>query len=140
MFPVVYLDVTDLLNLITTLGPQWAGYLIAIGCVLYVLRIINKMSTNALHGVADTNNKIMESQNQLVMTLQDISSELKEHSFSDAKIFDQIRLSLVNENVMLIQAASAAATSSATALNAVSNNLLKQGEILVRLDERTRDK
>jgi hypothetical protein len=137
MFPVVYLDVTDLLNLITTLGPQWAGYLIAIGCVLYVLRIINKMSTNALHGVADSNQKIELTQVQMVDTLKDLGQEFRDHSKSDAEIFGRISENLKEQTAMLQQRTIIFETLMKDQ-DKITEAMNRQGDILTRLEERTK--
>ena len=79
----------DLMTVLTDVGPQWAGFIVAI----YVLW---KISSNALHGIAKSNE-------QIASTLQAIEIHLKEHSESDARIFTRIEQSLDEQVKTLIR-------------------------------------
>lgn len=86
----------------TSVAPEYTGFVIAI-------YLMWKITSNALHGQADTNLKIVATQEQMVSTLATVSTELRNHSESDARVFQEI-----------------------------VNSLQKQTESLIRLEERTR--
>ena len=103
-------------DLLFTLAPNWAGFLLAVFVGFYAFKTMNKIAHNALHGIADSNLKIEATQTQIGValtaigvTLTTISQSIKEHSEMDAKIFDSI-----------------------------NNNLQKQVGALIRLEERTK--
>ena len=86
----------NLETLIISIAPQWTGYAIAI----YALW---RISTNALHGVAKTNQEIVKTQTEIVLTLQAIRTEIRDHSDSDAKTFTVIQESLGKQIESLIR-------------------------------------
>jgi hypothetical protein len=96
---------------------------------------MNKIANNALHGVADSNAEIVKSQMHIQETMITISDTLKDHSKSDAGVFEEIKDALVKENQLLDQRS--------TLFNTIINNQSKlsesmerQNTILVKLEER----
>ena len=93
----------DIVGLLTNLGPNFAGLIVAVWIGYFAFKRMDRIANNALHGVADSNQKIALTQSEIVTTLKDISTSIKEHSESDIRVFEQIRSNLEKQTESLIR-------------------------------------
>jgi len=134
-----------IIDLLVNFAPNLAGLVVAVFVSYVAFRQMNKIATNALHGQADTNLKMIASITDLSNTnvkvsdtLCVISKTLIDHSASDALVFSEIKEALNIDRTILDQRTGLFVQIVGTQ-NKIVENLSRQNEILAKLEDRTRE-
>jgi hypothetical protein len=99
--------------------------------------VLWKISTNALHGIEKTNERMAEGQTKVADSLGVMQRSIEEYRKADAIIFREIEQNLTKENQILIDRTQLF-RSILDNQNKIVEGLQRHSEILSRLEERTR--